>query len=531
MVAPAPRLGFVLSEPKTTEMMDTPTRPPAPDAGTPGDAHDARSLGELFRALSNDASALVRQEITLARTEIKQSVTSMAADAVKIVMGAILAGLGGLVLLAALVAFVGNLLGDRYALGALIVGLVLLAGGAVLALMGVRDARKTKLAPEQAISSLRDTGEWARGEVSGIRNALGGNATADSGTATLGRPIAGGGSSSTQAGGGHARGGSGAGSRGGASSMPHGGSPDDPAPLPGPAARTWSESDYHGLDKKDIDRARKKQERLPAGAPLWKRVMKEFSADDLSNQAAKVAYFFFGSLPPLIMALFGLTGLIGGQKTGDWLTGRLTTSLPAEASGLVMDFVNDIVHKNAPGPLSIGLLLALWAGSNIFSTLEDTLNQVFSVPAERSFIKKKLVAVGMLVACSLLFITGSAVLLGGGKIADALGLGEAGRIIWAVAQIPLAFALITATFWLIYYVLPLKDQSKCKKTLLKASAIVTVLFVLASLAFRLYVTRFGSQTETYGLLGTVIVLLLWMYVTSLVILLGGEVASEMERGS
>ncbi|MBB6068403.1 YihY family inner membrane protein [Longimicrobium terrae] len=506
--------------------MDTPTRPPVPDPGAP-DGHDARSLGDLFRALSNDASALVRQEIALARTEVKQSVTSMAADAVKIVLGAILAGLGGLVLLAALVVSVGDLLGDRYALGALIVGLVLLAGGGVLALMGLRDAKKTKLAPEQALSSLRDTGEWARGEVSGIRSALGGHAAADSGTATLGRPIASGGASGGHSGGGQAQGGS----RGGTSSMPHGGSPDEPAPLPGPAARTWSESDYHGLKKADIDRARKKQERLPAGAPLWKRVMKEFSADDLSNQAAKVAYFFFGSLPPLIMALFGLTGVIGGQKTGDWLTGRLTSSLPAEASGLVMGFVNDIVHKNAPGPISIGLLLALWAGSNIFSTLEDTLNQVFSVPAERSFIKKKLVAVGMLVACSLLFITGSAVLLGGGKIADALGLGEAGRIIWAVAQIPLAFALITATFWLIYYVLPLKDQSKCKKTLLKASAIVTVLFVLASLAFRFYVTNFGSQTETYGLLGTVIVLLLWMYVTSLVILLGGEVASEMERGS
>lgn len=510
--------------------MDTPNRPHVPDPGTPGDAPDERSLGELFRALSNDASALVRQEITLARTEMKQSVTSMAADAVKIVLGAILAGMGALVLLAALVVSVGGLLGDRYALGALIVGLVLLIAGGVLAVMGLRDAKKARLAPEQALSSLRDTGEWARGEVAGIKNALSGN-TADSGTATLGRPIATG-----SAPGGHARGGSSSGgspaggSRGGTSSMPHGGSPDEPAPLPGPAARTWAESDYHGLNKKDIDRARKKQERLPAGAPLWKRVMKEFSADDLSNQAAKVAYFFFGSLPPLIMALFGLTGLIGGQKTGDWLTSRLTSSLPAEASGLVTGFVTDIVHKNAPGPLSIGLLLALWAGSNIFSTLEDTLNQVFSVPAERSFIKKKLVAVGMLVACSLLFITGSAVLLGGGKIADAMGLGEAGRIIWAVAQIPLSFALITATFWLIYYVLPLKDQSKCKMTLLKASAIVTVLFVAASLAFRFYITHFGSQSETYGILGTMIVLLLWMYVTSIVVLLGGEVASEMERG-
>lgn len=68
-------------------------------------------------------------------------------------------------------------------------------------------------------------------------------------------------------------------------------------------------------------------------------------------------------------------------------------------------------------------------------------------------------------------------------------------------------------------------------TLLKASAVAAGLFVVASVAFRLYMSSLGSYSATYGLLGTVIVLLLWMYVTSLVILLGGEVASEMERGA
>ena len=79
--------------------------------------------------------------------------------------------------------------------------------------------------------------------------------------------------------------------------------------------------------------------------------------------------------------------------------------------------------------------------------------------------------------------------------------------------------------------LPNKDQRRCKKTLSKASAIAAVIFVAASLAFRLYMANFGSYSATYGLLGTIIVLLLWMYVTSLVILLGGEVASEMERSA
>ena len=273
----------------------------------------------------------------------------------------------------------------------------------------------------------------------------------------------------------------------------------------------------------------KQAQRLPADAPLWKRVLHEFKADDISNQAAKVAYYFFLSLPPALMAVFGLTGFFGGPRTADWLTVRLTGSLPAEASALVTGFVSDVVHRKAPGALSIGLLLALWSGAAVFSALEDTLNGAFGITAQRSFVKKKAVAVGMLAACAVLFLAGSAVLLGGGRISDALGLGQVGRTVWGIVQLPLGFALIAATFWLIYYVLPNKDQSGCKGTLLKASAVSAAIFVAASLAFRLYMGSFGAYSATYGLLGTVIVLLLWMYVTSLVILLGGEIAAEMER--
>jgi membrane protein len=477
--------------------MDPPRVPVVPDPATPRNRTDAagpeRPLGELFRALSRDATALVRQEFALARAELRRNVRAVARDTVLVVLGGFTALLGLLVLLAALVVGVGDLLGDRHALGALIVGAVLLALGGGLALVGLKKAKRTPIAPEEAIASLRDTGAWARGEVTELRAALKtpGDGRMDGPASTPPRPAAG-----TSA---HGR----------------------PA---GP--RTGKDG---RADAKEEARGAKERASLPVTAPLWKRVMHEFKADDVSNQAAKVAYYFFLSLPPALMAVFGLTGLFGGAATGDWLTQRLTTSLPREASALVTDFVNDIVHRNAPGPLSVGLLLALWAGSNVFTALEDTLNDAFGITAERSFVRKKLVAVGMLAACAVLFLAGSAVLLGGGAISDALGLGDLGRTVWGILQVPLGFALITATFWLIYYVLPNKDQRRCRGTLLRASAVAAVLFVLASLAFRLYMSRFGSYSATYGLLGTVIVLLLWMYVTSLVILLGGEVASEMER--
>ncbi|HEU4885330.1 MAG TPA: YhjD/YihY/BrkB family envelope integrity protein [Longimicrobium sp.] len=473
--------------------MDTrsPVNVPGSESATPPPADGEKPLGELLRTLSRDAAYLVRQEIALARAEVSHSVRTVARNSALAVAGAILAGPGLLILLVALVIGVGDLLGERYALGALLVGGVMVAAGGAMIFIGIRKARQARVVPEETIATLRETGAWAAAEVAQVRAGRGkrpGRIAAE-----------------------RAR-------------------PADRVRSSSSAGGT-AEEDARGTPREDRERARKQMQPLPASAPLWKRVMHEFKADDISNQAAKVAYYFFLSLPPAVMALFGMTGLFGGERTGDWLTERLTTSLPAEASALVTGFVRDVVHGEAPGPLSIGLLLALWAGSNVFTALEGTLNAAFGITAERPFIRKKAVAVGMLAACAVLFLSGSAVLLAGGGISNALGLGEFGRAAWGVLQWPAGFALITATFWLIYYVLPNKDQRGCRMTLLRASAIAAVLFVAASLAFRLYMANFNSYSATYGLLGTVIVLLLWMYVTSLVILLGGEVASEMERAA
>jgi membrane protein len=475
--------------------MDTRSRINVPGSGpaTPPPSGGEKPLGELLRTLSRDAAFLVRQEIALARAEVTRSLGAVARNSVLVVVGAVLAAPGALMLLAALVIGVGDLLGDRYALGALLVGGVMLAAGGALMFIGIRKARSARLAPEETIATLRETGAWAAAEVAQVRTRTG----------RAKRPMRIAAERSRRA------------DRSRISS----------------SSKATADEDARGTPREDAERARRQMQPLPVSAPLWKRVMHEFKADDVSNQAAKVAYYFFLSLPPAVMAVFGMTGLFGGQRTGDWLTGRLTGSLPAEASALVTGFVRDVVHQEAPGPLSIGLLLALWAGSNVFTALEGTLNAAFGITAERSFVRKKAVAVGMLAACAVLFLAGSAVLLAGGGISDALGLGDVGRAVWGVLQWPLGFALITATFWLIYYVLPNKDQRACRMTLLKASAISAVLFVVASIAFRLYMANFGTYSKTYGLLGTVIVLLLWMYVTSLVILLGGEVASEMERAA
>jgi membrane protein len=264
----------------------------------------------------------------------------------------------------------------------------------------------------------------------------------------------------------------------------------------------------------------------PLEWPVWKRVWTKFKADDVPNQAAKVAYFFFMSLPPLLMAAFAVAGVFGGARTADSLTANLQRNLPAEAGALVNGFVSDVVRRDHPGLLSIGLLLALWSGSSVFIALEDSLNAAFGVEVRRGALKRRGVALGTLVGVGVLFLAGSVVLLAGPAIAAGLGLGA----VWSVLQWPLGLALVVGAFWIVYYVLPEADQRGCKLVLLQASAVAAALWLLATLGFRLYAANFASYSRTYGVLGGIIVLLLWMYYTSMVILLGGEVAAEMERG-
>lgn len=465
------------------------------DDASPGGGED-RSLGSLFRDLSADASVLIRQEVTLAKTEMRRNVGAIARDVGNMAMWGVVAALGGLVMVAFLVAGLGDLL-DNYWLAALVVGLAFIALGALMALRSLRHLRTVQMKPQETVATLRDTQAWAQGEAAEIKAALSGRGDGAS------------------SGDGDGRGG---------------------AVAAGPVVnRISARSVSDGRPRSGAGAAETGGTTTRAAAPaaaegsLPKRVWSEFKKDDISGQAAKVAYYFFLSLPPALMAVFALTGIFGGPEVAERISGELGAALPAEASGLVDEFVGQVVMEKKPGLLSIGLLLALWSASNVFNAMGDTLNVAYGVEEDRSWVKKKLVALGTMIAVAVLFLAGTTALVAGPAISDALGLGQVGRALWAVGQWPLAFLLIASAFWIIYYVLPNKDQSDCKKTLFKASAVAAGLWLLATFAFRLYVANFSSYSATYGFIGAVIVLLLWMYVTSLVILLGGEVAAEMER--
>jgi membrane protein len=256
-----------------------------------------------------------------------------------------------------------------------------------------------------------------------------------------------------------------------------------------------------------------------------REVYKESVDDNVNGQAAKVAYYVFAALFPFILSLLALTGIAGGETAFQWIMGHLRDLMPADASRLLEQFVYGITHQKRPGLLSIGVVLTLWSSSNIFSSLGDALNIAYDVKETRSWLKRKAVALGLVAAATVLLVGGAVILIGGPSIGNVLHLG----LIWTMISIPLPFVLLLGMLWLTYYALPNRDQRHSKQEVLCGAIAGATLWLLITLLFRVYVSHFGNYDRAYGVLGSVIVLQLWLYLTALAMLIGGELASVLEK--
>jgi membrane protein len=270
-----------------------------------------------------------------------------------------------------------------------------------------------------------------------------------------------------------------------------------------------------------------------AGA-LAKKTLKETLEDNVLGIASQVAYNFFFSLFPLLLFLAPMLSLLGDKRTivSD-LLGRFSQFMPAEAFTLFSKVVTDIVFaQNAPGLISIGFVLAVWSGSNIFTTFMDALDTAYDTTDPRPWWKKRLIAIAVMFGWAIIITLVTGVLLAGDSIIafmrDRLAMGSASLTVWAWLQFPLAIALLVAFLFLMYWALPCVKQDK--KQILVGSVLAAVLFIVATLVFRLYVQHFPPN-KTYGTIGAVMVLLTWMYVISVVILVGGELNSELHHGT
>jgi len=266
---------------------------------------------------------------------------------------------------------------------------------------------------------------------------------------------------------------------------------------------------------------------------LWKEV----GEDDLGDAAAALAYKLFLALFPFfifLMALSGFAGsLFGIEDPRGEIMSTLATAVPADAYSVIDTQVTNVVQNKNVALMSFGIIGAVWAASSAMGSLMKALNRVYEVKETRPFYKKYGIAVGLTLLAGGL-IVGSLVVLVAGQffaleVARQFGLEDSASTVIVLARWPLAIVALMAAVAFLYGVAPNIDLPI--RWISPGAIFFTLTWLVATFAFGVYVANFGSYGETYGALGGVVILLVWLYLTGFILLVGAELNSVLAQQS
>lgn len=256
----------------------------------------------------------------------------------------------------------------------------------------------------------------------------------------------------------------------------------------------------------------------------------------LPSLSAEMAYYSMLGFFPGILAVLTAIGLINTlQETFNRLAWRLSEVAPLEALTLIQNFADEVSNSQNRSLFSISFFIALWASSGAISAAMRALDQIHQIPNQqrRPFWKAKLVSLSLTVGTILLLIIASSLVFVSDSIVHHVALQSGDRFeyrilsTWRLLTWPLALGIISSAFSLIYRFGP--SRWSRGKPLVPGAVLAALSWVGLSLAFRLYVSHFGNYNKVYGAVGTVIVLMLWLYLSSLVLLLGDQLNVSVGR--
>ena len=277
-------------------------------------------------------------------------------------------------------------------------------------------------------------------------------------------------------------------------------------------------------------RGRSADEPTEIPASGWKdvtlRVRDEFAADHLSLSASGVAFHAFLSLAPLLVAAVSIYGLFADPSNVTSLVDRLGPSVPDELSALIEQQLDSVVNAGSASlgiGAVVGVLAALWSASSGMSHLMEAINIAYDEDVDdRPFWKKR----GIAIALTVLFIVFLAVVAT--ILSFAVASTGAVGVLFVIVAAVVSAVLLMGVLAVIYRYGTDRDEPEWSWVSVGA-AVAVVGWLIASAGFSLYVTRFGSYNETYGSLGAIVVVLLWMFITALVVLVGAEFNAELEH--
>jgi membrane protein len=266
---------------------------------------------------------------------------------------------------------------------------------------------------------------------------------------------------------------------------------------------------------------------------LGRRVWHEINEDDVLDRAAALAYYFLFALFPTLLFLAALLGMLPLPGLMERLLAYANQAMPGDAASIVSRTLGEVQAGARGGLLSIGALAALWASSAGMASVIYALNVAYGVEDPRSWWKRRLVAVVLTLGFSLFILTALILVVFGPRIGEVvagrLGFGEQFTTIWNIASLPVVMFFVLVGIALVYYIAPATKQHW--RWVTPGSTVALVLWLGVSFALRWYVANFADYSATYGSIGGVILLMLWLYLTGLVLLVGAEINAEIEHAA
>lgn len=268
---------------------------------------------------------------------------------------------------------------------------------------------------------------------------------------------------------------------------------------------------------------------------LIKRLVQEIQEDHLAAFAGNLTYKGLFALSPFFVFLLSLLGLFGASDLVTTTIDRIGNALPPGATDFLQNQLLQIVQSKTAGAFTVGaiisLLLALWGVSGAFRSVMEAMNVMYEIEEDRPFWKQLLISVFLSLGVAALLIFALVLVVFGPEIgetvADAAGLGSVFQIVWNVVQWPVLIFLVVLAFALVYYYAP--DAEQRFRWISPGSIVAVLLWLVFSLLFSIYVEKSGSFNATYGTFAGIIILMLYIYYSSFIMLVGAQLNQVIEE--
>jgi membrane protein len=262
-----------------------------------------------------------------------------------------------------------------------------------------------------------------------------------------------------------------------------------------------------------------------------KSLISRFRDDDVPSLGAQLSYYLVLSFFPFLIFLVSVVGFL--HMNTDKVLSDIVLLLPSDSANSIRTVIDEARQNRSGALLSVGMLGTLWAASNGVNAIIKGLNKAYDEEEDRPFWKVRGISIIATVVLALVIWVSMLTLVFGKVIGEYLfqwmNYPAGFELIWGILKFAIPLAAMFGVFLLLYWLAP--NRRLTWREVIPGSIFTTLGWIISSLLFSFYVNNISNYTKTYGSLGGIIVLLIWLYLSSIIIVLGGEVNATAAFGN